>query len=812
MIKKYLHLFIPLVFALCVGLSQYNGWFQSLNYLIYDSLLNSYSEAPADDVVIIAIDEQSLTDLGRWPWSRRVHGQLLTMLTEADVKAVVFDIIFAEENPADVPSDLMFVNAVKENGKVILPIHFEEIRHKGQLIEVTPFNSLYSVAQSAGHVHVQCDSDGICRSVYLREGIGSAYWPHLSLALLNFLDQKQDEKTQEMDDQHLSSMLILRAQNKLIPFAKNASPLQIISYSDVLEGRIPLGLLRNKVIFIGATSAGMNDFIATPHGPMTGIEFNTRLFNALRNNSLIEHSSPIWSSFVTTAFIAFFLYFLTSLSPSRFLLNSLLASVLILGTSHVLLSSFKIWHPPAAEILAILCFYPLWSWLRLELALQFLKRSLDHIQENTPLTHDLSPESIEIKRAAPKSSKKNDIQQSTYGRYQSDTISKTIRQIIKANNIAEKNRQLVIQTLSQLQEAVLVFDQQGSLVLKNPLADEFFPNLHSSFPATQENVLNSMQEFMEITSDKTWGSIISALTEAQGSTNFEARTRTEEKTTDLYVQAQHLHADEHSSKESTFDYLIFALTNVSSLKDAERARLDTLNFISHDLRSPMVSILALIENYRSTTTPSTPPAQHESSKGLTEFLENIEGYVKTNLNYAESLLQIGRAENTNEKEFEFCDLHSVLDGALMQVKVLSGAKQISLSVSRDDDDMWVWGNGELLERAFTNLLSNAVKYSPEKSNVKIALEVQRNRANLSISDQGKGIPHNDTALIFQRFRRGSENQGQHGAGLGLYFVQTVAVKHKARIEIVETGPLGTTFKFDIPLDRSLNNPLTTQED
>ncbi len=803
MITKYLHYILPFAFSALVCIAHFNDWLQSLNLLIYDNALKNYTTNQPEDIILVAIDEQSLKELGRWPWPRNLHAQLVNTLSESEVKSIVFDVIFAEENSANPEGDKEFIEAVGNCGRVIFPIHFEELRNKGQIVEVLPFKELFAKSASVGHVHINCDFDGVCRSVYLKEGIGSAYWPHLALALLNINTNNSFNKEAQQGNitdknKHLSSMLIFREKNKLIPFSSNHQRLQTVSYVDVIEHRIPATLLKNKTVFIGATSAGMNDTLATPVGPMSGVEINALIYDSLRNNQLIVPANKLYSALLFSLFVFFVLYLFTSLSPFKFLLGSIISCFSIIAFSHVSLFLFKLWHPPAPAILAIASFYPLWSWFRLELALQFLNRSLENIQLNTPLLTNLSSVNSENSSTETQIWNKKNSQLLLNSRYQSDIISKTINQIFEANRIAHNNRQLVIQSLSQLQEAVFVFDSNGKILLKNSLADKFVPGFsNKNHDSHKANALVDLENQIEIKTDLNWQEGIKNLHEKKEKLSLEAQTRGLAEVKDLFIQGQYLDFSMYSAETSnptettSPNYLIFTITDVSSLKDAERSRMETLNFISHDLRSPMVSILALIENHRHSNRELTHDNQH--------FLSNIEQYVKINLNYAESLLQLGRAENTTVADFQLCDIHAILDSAVFQTQIQAEAKNITLATEREDSDIWVWGSGDLLERAFINLLTNATKYSPEQSKISIHLSIQKHKVILRVEDQGFGISSDDQEILFQRFKRGQKNWGQSGAGLGLYFVKTVANKHQGSIQIVETGPKGSIFELSLPL-------------
>ena len=73
-----------------------NAAVQRIDLLLYDYFLNLQDNRVSDEVLVVAIDDASLNSLGQWPWSRRVHGQMLDRLTDMGAKAVAFDILFAE--------------------------------------------------------------------------------------------------------------------------------------------------------------------------------------------------------------------------------------------------------------------------------------------------------------------------------------------------------------------------------------------------------------------------------------------------------------------------------------------------------------------------------------------------------------------------------------------------------------------------------------------------------------------------------------------------------------------------------------------
>ena len=117
------------LFLICVSFACiYWDSLWRMDRMIYDMQSALMTHESSDDIVIIAIDEASLFELGRWPWSRRVHAKLIDKLTHHKVRGIIFDIIFSEKNLADVEGDAMLSVALRENGKVVLPVLLEQSR------------------------------------------------------------------------------------------------------------------------------------------------------------------------------------------------------------------------------------------------------------------------------------------------------------------------------------------------------------------------------------------------------------------------------------------------------------------------------------------------------------------------------------------------------------------------------------------------------------------------------------------------------------------------------------------------------------
>jgi signal transduction histidine kinase len=181
-----------------------------------------------------------------------------------------------------------------------------------------------------------------------------------------------------------------------------------------------------------------------------------------------------------------------------------------------------------------------------------------------------------------------------------------------------------------------------------------------------------------------------------------------------------------------------------------------------------------------------------------QALNDIELLVSKNLNYAESFLHLSRAQSLQPSQLRLCDLHAVLDAAQMQGMALARSKQIQLRCERTDEDAWVMGEQDMLERALLNLISNAVKYSMPLTEIELSLQRKGKQMLLQVSDQGKGIASEDLPTLFDRFTRSKKHQQEKGAGLGLHFVATVARRHQGRVTVESQPGKGSRFILALP--------------
>jgi signal transduction histidine kinase len=113
--------------------------------------------------------------------------------------------------------------------------------------------------------------------------------------------------------------------------------------------------------------------------------------------------------------------------------------------------------------------------------------------------------------------------------------------------------------------------------------------------------------------------------------------------------------------------------------------------------------------------------------------------------------------------------------------------------------MPVVGDAKLLFQVFSNLIANAVKYSPNGGGIVVEAATAADKATVSVTDRGIGIPAADLGRLFERYYRGSNVSGIVGTGVGLYLVKTAVDLHKGRIDVVSQEGSGSRFTVSLPL-------------
>lgn len=346
------------------------GVLNGFSRIFYDRFIRFSTHPPADDIVIVAIDQHSLDQLGRWPWPRHLYAELLQKLASYGPKVITLDIIFAEPDNRAPHNDVVLAEAIRNNGPVVLPILLEKASKLASLRETLPLDKFCVASAGLGHVDTELDSDGIARSAFLKAGLGKPRWPTLALATLQAAGGRTAESPLPGErNPHLTtgidSAYWVRDYRVLVPFSGPANHFLQVSYSDVLSGNVDPSSIEDKYVLVGATAIGLGDTVPTPvsalNQPVSGVEFNAHILDGFLRERLIEPAAKSTEFFVNICIA--FLCMLPFIIPS---VTGLLPWAVLLAVGSLAISWFgltvqHIWYPPGSALFTILLGFLLYN-------------------------------------------------------------------------------------------------------------------------------------------------------------------------------------------------------------------------------------------------------------------------------------------------------------------------------------------------------------------------------------------------------------------------------------------------------------------
>jgi two-component system sensor histidine kinase KdpD len=224
----------------------------------------------------------------------------------------------------------------------------------------------------------------------------------------------------------------------------------------------------------------------------------------------------------------------------------------------------------------------------------------------------------------------------------------------------------------------------------------------------------------------------------------------------------------------------------------ERLRNTLLSALSHDLRTPLASMVGLADSMRLTR----PALTHQQS----EIADAIAASARRMSAMANNLLDMARLQaGAVRLDLQWQPLEEVVGAALAVTSATLARHRVVVRLPGDLP--WVRFDAALMERVLVNLLENAAKYTPEDSLIEINARPHGDTVDLVVQDQGPGLPAGREEDLFKKFERGAREGSTPGVGLGLALCRTIVTAHGGTIR-AEAGPgRGARFVMRFPCGR-----------
>lgn len=230
-----------------------------------------------------------------------------------------------------------------------------------------------------------------------------------------------------------------------------------------------------------------------------------------------------------------------------------------------------------------------------------------------------------------------------------------------------------------------------------------------------------------------------------------------------------------------------------------KIRSEYFSIAAHDLRTPLTGIkwalMALVKSK-----PPAPPKYQTMLKEITKSADNM-------ILSVNELLDGSSLESGKAKQLLLVDvsLEELIASALKPLEISAQEKSITIKWKVPLKPITILGDADKLRRVFANLFSNAIKYSNEKGIITITTATKNEKAEISITDSGIGIPQNEQVKVFEGYFRASnaKTHTSQGTGLGLYYVKNVIAAHHGGVALNSTPGKGTTITIILPVKKSV---------
>ena len=245
-------------------------------------------------------------------------------------------------------------------------------------------------------------------------------------------------------------------------------------------------------------------------------------------------------------------------------------------------------------------------------------------------------------------------------------------------------------------------------------------------------------------------------------------------------------------------FVVILIFDDSEMRRLDSIRRDFVANISHELKTPIGALSILSE---AVLGASNDP------EAVTRFATRMQAEATRLTDLVQEIINLSRLQDDDPlKRAQHFEVSESIKEAIDQSRLNAESRRVEISF-KSNDQFLINGDRDQVTMAIHNLVENAINYSPDSTRVAIALKDNKGICEISISDQGIGIPEKDLERIFERFYRvdAARSRMTGGTGLGLSIVKHVVTNHGGEVSVWSVEGAGSTFTIRLPLLNSLIN-------
>jgi len=735
------------------------------------------SQPPSSQVVLVLIDDASLQRYGRWPWPRIQLARLVREVSKRQPSAIGLDLLLAE--PGDAAGDAELAKAIHEAGNVVLAA---KVASSPDRAWIDPLPVFRSRAAGVGHVEAETDSDGIGRRVPIVElSADGPRWPlaletarvaaHQDVKLegdaLLFegrripLEGKAHENTAKGWSSYSPQFLVVNYRQQLA-VGQGAPPFVAISAGSLLDGHVQ-SLLQGKAVLIGFGASDLSDRIATPVSGqmlMPGVEVHANLLDSVLTGRGVRHAT----------------------SSSHLLILVIFA----FGSTWLVLRRpgwKSAWIPVA---LFLLCFAAgFWLFARRGILLDFgplllaavLAVPLAQLENLAIVNRALTLGLQQLRGTLFPASASGQLPS-----FQPDARLQDSADLPEKLNLIQNLQSELAASyrfrqnlLESMHEALAVFDSSGKSEFCNPFWERF---------CARQNWSTSigLAELGRRLGHPAWS-------------NLEDRMQRNDlpPESEVYLGGGfwQVRVVSLATQDGNATRWMVVVTDLKSRLERDQARAEALRFVTHELRTPLVSIQGFSEFLS-----RYPNAAGSSEAAATIFRESqrLVSLINTYLD----VLRFDAGARSLRKEP--IDIPVMVEQVEKIMAPIADSAEIRIRVDIEPQLPKLSGDPPMLTGVLLNLLNNAVKYSAAESEVSLHVRREASSVLFEVRNPGPPIPREQLSHLFEPFYRAQEQEtSAPGWGLGLTFVKRIVEEHRGTLD-AKSDEAGIRVAVRIPID------------
>lgn len=343
-----------------------------------------------------------------------------------------------------------------------------------------------------------------------------------------------------------------------------------------------------------------------------------------------------------------------------------------------------------------------------------------------------------------------------------------------------RNRNELNAILTGMSEGVIAIDTDERIIWMNPGASRFLGISDESAKGKWLHEMTRNSEFQKFISNTLVSPIM-----VEASIVFPAVEG------DRIVQAHGSVLRDNADKPAG---AVIVINDMTRIKRLENIRKEFVANVSHELRTPLTSIKGFVETIRD--------GNYNLPTDVSHFLSIIDSKTDRLCSIIDDILALSSIERDSEQHeigLTVASVNHVIEEAVRSCMAKAQAKNIELKIT-GAPGLEARINPQLIEQAIVNLLDNAVKYSNEGKTVNVSATEKGDELEITVADEGIGIPEEHLHRIFERFYRVDKARSRKlgGTGLGLAIVKNIVIAHGGRVSVESVVGKGSTFKMNIP--------------